>query len=311
MKIYDCFTFYNEFELLELRLKLLSPYVDYFVLSEADVTLRGERKPLFFKENRERFSEYKDKIIALTLREEERQTKPLDWYIEKKQRNYLVNGLKNSADEDLVIVSDVDEIPNPSILKGLKDNELDIENNIYKIHRIIRKRKDKIKAYRDLISLFYLRQKKASVKEYLQQAPFACGQRHFYYFMNNLHPDLWCGSVFCLKRNFKSAQDLRDLRRKLPIFLPGGWHFAYMGGIDRILKKVNSTVDENGGSENNRKYTKEHVIECIKNGTLIYDYQAKEKAMFKLISSNEIGINQKIIDAFSLKYPQFFLEGEK
>lgn len=49
MKIYDCFTFYNEFELLELRLKLLSPYVDYFVLSEADVTLRGERKLLFFR----------------------------------------------------------------------------------------------------------------------------------------------------------------------------------------------------------------------------------------------------------------------
>ncbi len=41
MKIYDCFTFYNEFELLELRLKLLAPYVDYFVLSEANVTLRG------------------------------------------------------------------------------------------------------------------------------------------------------------------------------------------------------------------------------------------------------------------------------
>ncbi len=242
------------------------------------------------------------------MHEGKRETKPLDYYIEKEQRNYLVNDLRDLADEDVIIVSDIDEIPNPLILKGLKDDELDIENNVYKMHRIIRKRKDKIKAYRELINLFCLKQRKASMIEYLKKAPFVCGQKHFYYFMNNLHPDLWCGSVFCLKRNFKSAQNLRDLRRRLPIFLPGGWHFAYMGGIDRILKKINSTVDENSEHEDNRKYTKEHVIECIKNETLMYDYQAKEKAMFDLISPQEIGVNQKIIDDFVIKYPQFFLK---
>ena len=48
MKIFDCFTFFNELELLELRLKMLSPYVDYFVLVESNITFRGDSKTFLF-----------------------------------------------------------------------------------------------------------------------------------------------------------------------------------------------------------------------------------------------------------------------
>ena len=57
MKIYDCFTFYNELDLLEIRLNILLPSVAYFVLVESTKTYSGVRKKLFFNENKERFLE--------------------------------------------------------------------------------------------------------------------------------------------------------------------------------------------------------------------------------------------------------------
>ena len=63
MTIFDTFTFYNELDLLELRLNILGDVVDYFVINEATITFTGKTKPLYYFENKERFKKWEDKII--------------------------------------------------------------------------------------------------------------------------------------------------------------------------------------------------------------------------------------------------------
>ncbi|SHK28703.1 glycosyltransferase family 17 protein [Epilithonimonas mollis] len=107
--IYDCFIFNNEFDILTTRLEYLYDQVDFFVLVEANRTLTGIPKPLSYKENAARFAKYSDKIIYVQAGE-----KPelKDWDYEWFQRDAIKNGLSNCNDEDLIFVSDVDEIIN-------------------------------------------------------------------------------------------------------------------------------------------------------------------------------------------------------
>ena len=64
-KIFDCFTFYNEIEMLHVRLEELYDFVDYFILCEAPLTFRGKTKNLFYEENKKMFEKYNDKIIHI------------------------------------------------------------------------------------------------------------------------------------------------------------------------------------------------------------------------------------------------------
>ncbi|MBL0334187.1 MAG: hypothetical protein IPP73_02305 [Chitinophagaceae bacterium] len=111
--IYDCFIFNDELDLLELRLEFLGGRVDHFILVESARTLSGKPKPLHFKNNAHRFSKWKDQIIHLVAPDNNMPA----WEYEFFQRNYIREGLKNAAKEDIVFISDADEILNiPSIL---------------------------------------------------------------------------------------------------------------------------------------------------------------------------------------------------
>ena len=113
-RIYDCFLFYNELELLEVRLKEMSPYVDKFVLVESCETFRGAPKPFTFAENRERFAAYADQIIYIPLDKPLKTDDP--WTRERYQRAQVLRGLKNCQKEDLIFLSDVDEIVRGSLI---------------------------------------------------------------------------------------------------------------------------------------------------------------------------------------------------
>lgn len=65
--IYDCIPFFNELDILKLRMQILAPYVDRFVLEEASVTFSGEKKEMLFSKNREMFREFEDKIIYIAV----------------------------------------------------------------------------------------------------------------------------------------------------------------------------------------------------------------------------------------------------
>jgi beta-1,4-mannosyl-glycoprotein beta-1,4-N-acetylglucosaminyltransferase len=112
--IYDCFLFFNELDLLEIRLNTLNPYVDYFVLIESTTTFSGKKKPLYFKENKDRFQDFSNKIIYFAIDID--QSYFGDWEREYFQRECIKNRLINCKESDLIIISDLDEIPN---LEGL------------------------------------------------------------------------------------------------------------------------------------------------------------------------------------------------
>jgi hypothetical protein len=108
--IYDCFTFYNEFDVLEMRLTLLEGIVDRFVLCEAPFTFSGRPKPLWYAENAARFARWHDKIVHLVYPGE---SDANPWANEWGQRAFLTNALSGGDPDDLVLIGDVDEIPHP------------------------------------------------------------------------------------------------------------------------------------------------------------------------------------------------------
>ena len=113
MAIYDCFQYFNEDHIVDLRLNILDQYVDFFVISESTKNHQGEPKRLNFKINN--FSKFKKKIIYLEADPENNLIIKNHRYghslIEQHQRNFLINGLDKASDEDLILISDSDEIP--------------------------------------------------------------------------------------------------------------------------------------------------------------------------------------------------------
>ena len=126
MNIYDCFMYFDEDLLLDVRLNILNKFVKKFVIVESPYLHSGKKKKLNFNIND--YSKFKDKIIYLVADDlpqglksinsnddlADKNKKILDNSLKREnfQRNYLLNGLKNCGEEDLVLLSDVDEIPN-------------------------------------------------------------------------------------------------------------------------------------------------------------------------------------------------------
>lgn len=107
----DAFMFYNEFDVLELRLEVLDKYVDRFILVEAEVNHKGGPKELFFKNNRERYSKWLHKIEHIIVTADESPKDRNCWSREKYQRNCILRGLEGVDPSAIVMISDVDEIP--------------------------------------------------------------------------------------------------------------------------------------------------------------------------------------------------------
>jgi predicted O-methyltransferase YrrM len=115
MAVYDCFSFFNELDLLELRLRELEDVVDWFVLAEAPVTHAGQAKPLYFAENKRAFRPWLDKIRHVVV--EDMPMGPDPWLRENHQRNALARGLAGAGPTDGIIISDCDEIPSADAVR--------------------------------------------------------------------------------------------------------------------------------------------------------------------------------------------------
>jgi len=113
MAIYDCFQFFDEEHILDLRLNILNEFVDFFVMVESTTDHQGNSKKLNF--DSKKFKEFNNKIIYIVVDDTaEAIKKPHiggESLVEQYQRNSLTRGLKNCHDDDLIILSDVDEIP--------------------------------------------------------------------------------------------------------------------------------------------------------------------------------------------------------
>ncbi len=262
MKIYDCFMFYDEDLVIDLRLNILNEYVHKFVIVESKFTHSGKKRELLFDINK--YSKFKKKINYIVLENE-----PVDLEIvhdndtdDKKNSKYIMNALKrenfqrngikkgltNAEPGDLILVSDVDEIPN---LSNLDLNEIN-----------------------DNIILF---------------------KQNFYYYKFNLKlEDMpWLGTKGCKYKNLKSPQWLRNIKdKKYPFWRldvlfsdkkysnikfidNGGWHFSNMKTPEEIEKKMRTYL-------HHREYdikplgTKK-IEEMIKSKKSIYNLRADMK----------------------------------
>ncbi|VVB51801.1 Glycosyltransferase family 17 [uncultured archaeon] len=129
--IFDCFPFNNELDILERRLTELYSTVDRFVIVEALFTHANKPKDLTFHNNLNRFSKYLDKITYLVV---EKFPDTSDaWALERYQRNFIMNGLVTCQDNDIIVVSDCDEIPTPEAIKSFKpeDGIRSLEMDLY------------------------------------------------------------------------------------------------------------------------------------------------------------------------------------
>lgn len=120
MKVYDCFTFFNELDLLEIRLHELYDAVDYFVIAEANMSHSGNPKEYVLQANWERFAAFHDKIRYLQI--DDFPVTDNSWVREKFQRDALRRGLHDVSPEDLIIISDLDEIPRGEIVEMIKED---------------------------------------------------------------------------------------------------------------------------------------------------------------------------------------------
>ena len=131
MKIFDVFPFFNELDLLEIRLNLLDPYVDYFVISESTKTFQGAEKELYYLNNKDKFEKFNHKIIHNIV--EDISDDELDTYgvkyntrVKAQQRDtYQKDNIKNILlevcnNDDIIIWSDLDEVPNPEAIGDIR-----------------------------------------------------------------------------------------------------------------------------------------------------------------------------------------------
>jgi beta-1,4-mannosyl-glycoprotein beta-1,4-N-acetylglucosaminyltransferase len=224
-KIYDCFNFFNELDILEMRLNILYEYVDYFVIVESSVTHTGVPKEYFFEKNKERFSKFLDKIIYFKVEDTpkdfinlpvthdntvkliydfilnqtnrfNRDNQP-DYGRDFFQKECVRRALINCNDDDIILISDADEIPNPEILIGL--DKLDLSKNIYSLNQMM-----------------------------------------YYYYLNVFKESTWYGTKISKYKNIKNLS-FNEIRgdESLSVKIPnGGWHFSFMGGEEMVKNKM-------------------------------------------------------------------------
>lgn len=239
MKIYDCFIFYNELDLLELRLNILNDSVDYFVIVESAITFQGDDKEFFFEKNKSRFAKFENKIIHFKVEKYEIDFANLPYikepqnadevvlnkiykfiddcpHFDKKSQFWWGNdffqreciwralAVANPAPDDLILISDVDEIPNPEMV--------------------------------------------TAQKEKLLPGSLQCFRQHeFCYYLNYYHNSDWIGTCCFLYASFADVSlnairfsTKRDEGLTPKIVNNGGWHFTSMGSVEAIKKKIKS-----------------------------------------------------------------------
>lgn len=220
-KIYDCFCYFNEDMILELRLETLWNYVDYFLISEAVYTQSGKPKQLNFDISK--FAKYKEKIRYYVV--DHFPPGPMDfWKNENYQRNFLINGLYDASSDDWILVSDLDEIPNPELIstynpKRYKRGDFQQRAYAYKLNNL-------------------------SVNQRGEPALWLGSKITTFRYLNE-----YFGNVTSV-RSYKSSGLFRAVKRYLfkrfqtQKISDGGWHFSWVFSLRNIVLKMESIAEQ-------------------------------------------------------------------
>lgn len=227
-KVYDVFTFFNELDLLELRLEMMDSFVDKFVIIECVETFSGNKKPLYYEENKDRFKKYHHKIIHHVTQDppksfDDLRERILDlnsdnlmkqiciqalttsnvppgelhWLKEFYQKENIRRALLGLEDDDICFIGDLDEIWNPDLDYSTIDN-----HSIYKLKQLV-----------------------------------------YVGYLNNKSNEPWAGTLLTKYKNIKDSclNHLRTTSKTNYMYTNNaGWHFSFMGGEDRIKLKIES-----------------------------------------------------------------------
>ena len=252
MKLVDCFMYFDEDMLLDVRLHTLDAYVDKFVISESAEDHSGKKKKLNFNINN--FPKFKDKISYIVV---EKLPKNIsffkknwspDWVRENFHRNSLAEGYKNFSDNDLIMISDLDEIPNPKKISEFQKNQ--------KYACFMQKN------FQQKINLL------------------------------NTSQQYWAGTKICQKKYLKSPQWLRNLKvkkkpfwkifgNKVQLIKNGGWHFSFLKDPESIKNKIISYSHQ---EYNTKKFTN---IDLIKKKIALGEDLFERKINYKKIVIDE------------------------
>ena len=237
--IYDCFTFFNELDLLEIRLNVLDPIVDKFVVVEATKTFTNMPKPLYYEENKDRYADFADKIIHVVV--DDYPDYVTAWWYENHQRNSIMRGLVECKDDDVIIISDIDEIPKPETVKRIKDlpgiKRLRMDMYVYFLNNYKFKK------------TAWFGSKVLDFKVFKQ----ALSNRYITYGESTI-PQLNIGTT---------PQKIRAYRGDKLIY-DGGWHFSFLGGAEAVSEKIRSFSHQ---EQNKEEYTDVKIIkDRIRNG---------------------------------------------
>jgi glycosyltransferase involved in cell wall biosynthesis len=211
MKVIDGFSFFNEFDILKLRLNYLQDVVDYFVISECNYTHSGNSKPYYLNEViQELDNNIQQKIVRVKYEpdisdynfsnREECDFESGFWKLERGQRNHILEGLKDFSSNDLFMLSDADEIPRVEIIRQLKTQQLSSD---------------------------FVATAKCDI---------------FYYNFKTFNDSFWGGTVFTTVANAlnKNCDFLRYKSYEFPFIDKAGWHFSYFGDPEKIRTKLQS-----------------------------------------------------------------------
>jgi beta-1,4-mannosyl-glycoprotein beta-1,4-N-acetylglucosaminyltransferase len=231
MKIIDCFSFYNELDLLKYRINILKDVVDYVVIVESTHTHVGNEKILYFDKFKKEFPLYDNSRIIHVIVDDfphkapDIQPSPTfsghQWVNERFQRNCIIRGIEqipHIENDDIIIVTDLDEIPDPRTLQKIKNGEIDVTINHMEMTL-------------------------------------------YYYNLNTFHRDYWINGFLCeygiFLNNSTTLSDIRLSKLNTPNIKNGGWHLSYFGDISFIQNKLREFAHVEFSGD---KYTDENFI---------------------------------------------------
>ena len=236
-RIFDCFPFFNELDLLDIRLHEMDSIVDYFILVEATKTHSGKNKSLYFNDNKERFKPFLHKIRHVIVDDfpepdDASSQKNLDeaWTRERLQREAIMRGFidVDVQDDDICIISDADEIPNA-----------------------------------------------ATVVQYKASDGVKCLEMKLHYYYLNLQGSMW-DEVKILPYNIlKTIGPCGARYQQCDKISNGGWHWSYLGKEEKIIEKIESWAHQEYNKPQFKQL--EHITTAINNGVDLFDRGDKYK----------------------------------
>jgi beta-1,4-mannosyl-glycoprotein beta-1,4-N-acetylglucosaminyltransferase len=242
MKIFDCITYLNENLVLDLRLNILEEYVDYFVIVEGSKTHSGKNKKIFFDINK--FKKFKSKIRYFCIKNMPKSKNP--WELENFQRNQIMRGLNDAQPNDLILISDADEIPDLRKIKSLNN----IKNKIYTFSQ----------------KCFYYKLNLLNKKN----TPWHGTKLVSFNYLKKKSPQYF-RSYKIKKYPFWRI----DKPSNINIIKNGGWHFSFLNNKKGIKFKLQSFAHQ---ELNNKKFTDLSKINYkIKNQEDLFDNKVKLK----------------------------------